>query len=256
MTNQDIWRIALEQSAIDCNCRSEDFLSGKNLVTRSRTDPRARKYLSLPFACDLVSYGRGIVAQTSEALAEPVGRYLERFPAEHCFETPHLHALDRAVEPFGLKVCYMAEYFLPDVQLLQPLPCPYELRLLYPDDFAPLYLPQWSNALCAQRRTLDVLAVGAWRDGELLGLAGCSADCEAMYQIGVDVLPACRGQGIAAAVTSALALEILARDKVPFYCAAWCNLASVRNALRCGFRPAWTELTAREHSLVEQLNGQ
>ena len=35
----------------------------------------------------------------------------------------------------------------------------------------------------------DVLAVGAYDGARLVGLAGCSADCESMWQIGVDVLP-------------------------------------------------------------------
>ena len=75
-----------------------------------------------------------------------------------------------------------------------------------------------------------------------------------MYQIGVDVRPEYRRQGIASAVTSRLALEVLSLEKVPFYCAAWCNIKSVRNAIRCGFRPAWVELTARERGFVEKLN--
>ena len=65
-----------------------------------------------------------------------------------------------------------------------------------------------------------------------------------MWQIGVDVLPEYRRQGIAAALTSRLAQEILLRDKVPFYCAVWSNLKSVRNALKCGFLPAWVELSS------------
>ena len=74
-----------------------------------------------------------------------------------------------------------------------------------------------------------------------------------MYQIGVDVLPEYRGRGIAASVTSRLALEVLAMEKVPFYCAAWSNIGSVRNAIACGFRPAWAELTAREKAYVRQM---
>ena len=49
--------------------------------------------------------------------------------------------------------------------------------------------------------------------------------------------------GIAEALTSRLAKEILALGKVPFYCAAWSNIGSVRNAIACGFRPAWVHLT-------------
>lgn len=76
------------------------------------------------------------------------------------------------------------------------MPCDYEIRILFPEDLESLYLPQWSNALSSQRRELDVLAAGAWHEGKLMGLAGCSADCDTMWQIGVDVLPAYRRQGI------------------------------------------------------------
>ena len=99
-----------------------------------------------------------------------------------------------------------------------------------------------------------MLGVGAYDDGKLIGLAGCSADCEMMYQIGVDVLPKYRRKGVASAVTGRLALEILALDKVPFYCAAWCNIPSVRNAVKSGFSPAWVELTARDIDFVNEMN--
>ena len=75
-----------------------------------------------------------------------------------------------------------------------------------------------------------------------------------MYQIGVDVLPEYRRKGIAAALTSQLAMEIIQLGKVPFYCAAWSNIKSVRNAIKSGFRPAWIELTARNLAFVEKMN--
>lgn len=254
MSNEDIMKIALQQSAYDCNCRPEDFLKNENIITTSVQNERARKYLPLPFACDMVSYGSNIVAQTSPELSDPVRSYLDKYDIGHCFETPHIHVLDELLAPHGLKVCFMAEYFLPDPERLKPLPCAYELRVLHPADFTELYLPQWSNALCEKRKHLDVLGVGAYDNGKLIGLAGCSADCEEMYQIGIDVLPEYRRQGVASALTSHLALEILKLGKVPFYCAAWCNLKSVRNAVKCGFIPAWAELTAREIAFVDGMN--
>ena len=252
MTNDEIWRIAYAQSAIDCNCAPEDFTREAHTVTISQAHPAARKYLPLPFGCDLVSYGRGVVAQTSPECAAAVREYLSRVDRAHCMEAPDTHLLDKLLEPHGLKVCFQAEYFLPDVELVREQPCDYELRVLHQADFRELYLPQWSNALCKERAELDVLGVGAYDGEKLIGLAGCSADCENMYQIGVDVLPEYRRKGIAAAVTSRLALEVLKLGKVPFYCAAWCNLTSVRNAIRCGFRPAWTSLTARPMEFVEK----
>lgn len=38
--------------------------------------------------------------------------------------------------------------------------------------------------------------------GELIGLAGCSADCETMWQIGIDVLPEYRKRRIVEKVTA------------------------------------------------------
>ena len=254
MTNEDVLKIALQQSAYDMGCSPADFLFEQNVVTISRKHPLARKYLNLPLSCDLVSYGSNIVAQASPEIAPLVRKYIDRYPVEHCFETPNLHVLDELVRPFGQKICFMAEYFLPDVDALRELPCDYELRVLHQGDFQELYQPQWSNALCEKRKHLDVLGVGAYDGGRLIGLAGCSADCDTMYQIGVDVLPEYRRKGIASALTSKLALEILALGKVPFYCTAWCNVKSVRNAIRSGFRPAWVEITARDVSFVDEMN--
>ena len=150
----------------------------------------------------------------------------------------------------------MAEYFLPDRTVLKDLPCAYEMRILEQKDFEALYVPEWSNALCADRKHLDMLGIGAYDGDKLIGLAGCSADCETMWQIGIDVLPPYRRQGVAAALTAKLALETFARGKIPFYCAAWSNIKSVRNAIKAGFRPAWVEMTAKEISFVEKLNNE
>ena len=255
MTNEEILKIALAQSATDAGCTPEDFLKPENVVVHSTVHPDARKYLKLPFDCNLISYGTNIVASASEDCRDAVTAYINRFSIEHCFETPNLHVLNDAMEKLGKRVCFMAEYFLPDVDALKALDCPYELRVLNKEDFADLYLPQWSNALCADRAHLDVLGVGAYDGDKLIGLAGCSADCDTMWQIGVDVLPEYRKQGVASAVTSHLAVEILNRGKVPFYCAAWSNVKSVRNAIRCGFRPAWVELTVKNREFVDEMNG-
>lgn len=256
LTNREILEMAMRQSAYDLNCEPTSFLAEENIINVSRKHPLARKYLDLPLSCDLVSYGTNVVAQSSEELAPIVKSYIDRYPTERCFETPQIHVLGRMIEPFGLKVCFMAEYFLPDVEILKPLPCAYELRLLHSEDFAGLYLPEWSNALCEKRKELDVLGVSAYDNGKLIGLAGCSADCEDMWQIGIDVLPEYRRQGIAAALTSRLAQEVLTVGKVPFYCAAWSNIRSVRNAIRCGFRPAWVQITAKDAAFVDELNGE
>ena len=254
MNQKELFQIALEQSARDYGCAPEDFLCGEPRVFLSEPHAGARAYLPLPLACSIVSYGSNVVAQAGEPLLGEVLAFLRRFPPEHCFETPNLYALNRVLAPAEQKICFMAEYFLPELSRLHPLPCPFPTRLLGPEDFSSLYLPQWSNALCEKRRERDVIAVGAYDGETLVGLAGASADCETMYQIGIDVLPAYRRRGIAGALTSRLALAILSQGKVPFYCAAWSNLPSVRNALGSGFLPAWTEASSRSVAFINQVN--
>ena len=254
MTNQEILKIAMAQSAIDLCADPKDFEQSENVIVTSRENKDARRYLNLPFSCQLVSYGNNIVASVLPEFREITENYINKYPPEHCFETPHLHTLNDALMEKGQKICFMAEYFLPDVDALRALDCPYELKLLTQTDFADLYLPEWSNALCEKRKHLDVLGVGAYDGVRLVGLAGCSADCDTMWQIGIDVLPPYRRQGIAAALTSRLAVEILNRGRVPFYCAAWCNIRSVRNAIKSGFRPAWVEMTAKPCEMVDEMN--
>lgn len=254
MKNSEILQIAMAQSAIDANCRAEDFCKTENVVVYSRKNPDARRYLDLPLACNLISYGNNIVASVEEKYEEIVRAYIGRYAIEHCFETPNMHILNDVFMPHGLQVCFMAEYFLPDANSIPALQCAYPTRMLASEDFAPLYVPEWSNALCEKRKELDVLGVGAYDAGRLVGFAACSADCDSMWQIGVDVLPGYRRRGIASALTSALALAILERGKVPFYCCAWSNIKSARNAIASGFRPAWVEMTVKPKEFVNKMN--
>ena len=254
-TNEEILKIAMEQSAVDLGCASSDFLKNENIIVkRMPLGEDARKYLCEPLPCTLVSYGNNIVASTDDRFAKTVGQYLDRFTFYHCFETPNLHWLDERMKKYGISVCFMAEYFLPDVNRFREKKCDFDLRFLYPDDFSSLYLPKWSNALCEKRKELDVLGVGAFDGEKLIGLAGCSADCEKMRQIGVDVLQEYRKLGVASAITSRLAAEILKRGKVPFYCAAWSNVPSVRNAISSGFLPSWVELSFKPVGEIQKFN--
>ena len=255
ITNKEILDIALKQSAVDCNCCPDDFLKNENVVVISKKNKNARRYLdlALPFDCDLVSYGNNVVASVSSEFKDIVSKYIDKYSVFRCFETPNLLELDEELQKSNFRVCHMAEYFLPDVEKLRVLTCNYETLVLHNADFIGIYSPSWSNALTSENSKDDIIGIGAYDNGKLVGLAACSDDCESMYQIGVDVLPEYRRKGIASALTSQLALEILKVGKVPFYCAAWSNIKSVNNAIKCGFYPAWVEITAKSTEYVNKL---
>ena len=247
-------RIAMRQSAEDIGCAADDFLKNQNVTVPFHLGVNARKYYKLPITCTLVSYGNNVVAAATDEIFATVSEFVGKYRFYNCFETPDMHWLNERLVEKGHKVCFMAEYYLPDVDHIPDLDCPYEVRLLVQKDFENLYLPQWRNALCEERKNLDVLGLGAYDGGKLVGFAACSADCDDMWQIGVDVLPEYRRKGIASALTSSLAKEILKRGKVPFYCSAWSNIRSVRNAVKSGFIPAWVELSAKSIEAVDALS--
>lgn len=262
-SNADIIEVAMKQSAIDMNCTTRDFLHSENKVVISKKNSNARRYLELPFAANIVSYGNNIVASCSPKLHKIVEEYISSFAWYRCFETPNMHVLSEKIRPLGFDICFMAEYWLPNMSasfftenknFYSKNDFEFETKILEPRDFQNLYLPEWSNALSKDRRDLDVIAVGAFCNEKLVGLAGCSADCDTMWQIGVDVLPDFRRKGIASTITSKLANETLHRAKIPFYCCAWSNIISARNAIRSGFRPAWCELTIKSLEEIEKIN--
>lgn len=207
MTNQEILDAAMRQSAIDLHCKAEDFVKAENVIVNSSKDEKARRYLKLPFVCNMVTYGSNIVASIQPEYYDIVHSYLSNYDVGHCFETPNMHVLNDAFLQMGFKVCFMAEYFLPDVNALKITDCPYETKILEQSDFQDLYTGQWSNALCSD-----------------------------------------------SSLTGRLAAEIIKRDKVPFYCCAWCNLKSARNAVKSGFRPAWAEMTVKSVEEVDEMN--
>lgn len=253
MTNEHMMKTAMEQSAEDIGCQAEDFLKDTNVIVPIKLGAHAKNYYKEPVVCNFISYGNNVVVGASEELMDIAKEYIDKYTFYHCFEAPNLYWLDERIAPLGYKACFMAEYYLPDTRKMMEQSCDYELRVLEQKDFKDLYLPEWSNAICEDRKELDVLGVGAY-DDKLCGLAACSADADEMWQIGVDVLPDYRRKGIASALTVRLAKEIMARDKVPFYCTAWSNLRSVKNAFKSGFVPAWVEMTVKPIDVVNEIN--
>jgi len=244
MDNKEILQIAMQQQAIDFNCAPEDFCLKENKVVISNVNPKARAYLKLPFFCAFASFGNNIVASVSADMADMAFDYINQYKIEDCFSPPNLFTLNDELKKHGSRIGFSAQRFLPDVDVIKPVSCDYEIKILRPDDYAHLYgLPEWGNAIgSGKRKHLDRLAAGAYDGEKLIGLAGSEACCERMWQIGFDVVPEYRRKGVASALTSRLALEILNMGKVPFTGNVWANIPSLKTQFTSGFRPAWVEM--------------
>lgn len=246
MYNEMILRIAMRQQAVDYDCFPEDFCQNENKVVISKGSSKARAYLKLPFFCALTSFGNNIVASVSADIAEFVSEFVKDKKIEDCFTPPNIFILNDELRKYGKQFIFCAQRSLPDINIIRPIPCDYELRIMQPNEYSELYgKPELGNAIGSGRnRHLDKIAVGAFDGGELIGLAGSTASCESMWQVGIDVLPDYRRKGVATALTAKIALEVLNIGAVPFLGNRWANIRSLKTQLACGFKPAWVEMIA------------
>lgn len=114
---------------------------------------------------------------------------------------------------------------------------------------------RYSNALGFSERRPDVLVLAAYAvDGagdtegagipanaDPVAMVGMSDDSPIMRQIGIDVLPAFRGAGIASALVRDAARLTLAEGYLPFYGTSPSHMLSQRVAMNAGLVPTWWE---------------
>ncbi len=166
--------------------------------------------------------------------------------AAWCFEVENLRRLDACLMPYGCRVGRVHPFYI----AVQPSPPPV-------DRFTPVWYEReqitqfagddrFSEAYAFAPDAPDVLGVAAVRDGEIVAMAGASADSPLLWQIGIGVEPCARGQGIGTALVALLKNEVLARGRLPYYGTAVSHIASQRVALGAGFVPAWAELLGEE----------
>lgn len=259
MTNKDIWKIAMEQSAIDLNCSVDDFLNDGNTVVISKLNKGRKKCYKKPIFCGLAYYGGGLVASVDERIKDFIEKFISKHSEYRCFDTPQLIILNREFEKYGKCVCFIAEFFLPDIEKQININYKIVVKILSEDEIPSLYKDdRFGMALgydCESDKK-DVLAVVGYIDGKIAGVAGASNDSDTMWQIGIDVLPEFRHIGVASTLTKILTDEIIKRGKAPFYCTAWSNIASKNNAIKCGYKTAWVEMTAIDTADTMKMIGE
>ena len=159
-------------------------------------------------------------------------------------EARNLAALNRELSTFGAQIRHARPFFTADT------PAAVDTQDYSIVRYTPETITQFrgDDRFCDAygfcETAPDMLGIAAMRDGAILGMAGASADSPLMWQIGINVLPEARGQGVAAMLVSLLRNEVLAAGRLPYYGTSISHLESQRVALRAGFLPAWFELVA------------
>ena len=232
MTKQEMLRIVQSQLAIDLNCTIDDLNGEKDsfIFTTTADNPSRRPFPRNKQHLEMLSMGKAIIVSASPDILDIVKPLLDGKERDEAFSMPFIygHSL----------------YYLPDFQSIKPLspPAGFLYEMIEQNDIPALYqFEGFSNAVQydINHPRPDILVTLAKKDGQIVGMAGASNDCVSMWQVGMDVLPAYRNNGLAAYIVNRLTLEILNRGYVPYYGTASSNIASQRVAHRAGYYPAW-----------------
>ena len=229
----------------DLNCQPDDFRRSSDVLTVPAPREGRRLYTPYPPFFQMATLGSNTVISADPQLHPFLKQLLQTAQGHRLFELPALIEIDTALRRFGYRLSPTHFMFLPERDAVPAVSCP--VRWFYEQEIHAFYGDKrFPNAICPAfvPERPDRIVVCAYDGETITGMAGCSADAPHWQQIGIDVLPAYRGKGIGCMLVTLLKNKLLAQGDIPFYGTAAANYASMHTALRAGFQPVWTEITA------------
>lgn len=232
------------QLSLEYNCCPQDFDRDAPVITTPKANPGRRPYSPEPRFFSMATLGGNAVISADPCLHPWLKQWSAGREGIWLFEENNLFELEETLREHGQALWQSHHMYLPDPQPSPP-PIDFPTRWYEQEDIPSIPdKDTFSNALGGHAARPDVLAVAALEGSQIIGLAACSADTPALWQIGIDVLPGHRKSGIGRRLVQLLKDEILRRGKIPFYGTATANLPSQRIAASCGFFPAWVEIVS------------
>lgn len=229
MTKQEMMATVYRQLALDYNCQPEDFTRSGILFTEAKMQRGRREMPFVTPRLEVITMGKSTVVNASKSVMPYVK---QKFRNKSSYEI------------LTDKLVYGANpYYLPDIEHIKPMENAACSFVLLDKDLHGLYKNKgFPNALQYDRDSArpEVLAAVAYVQEQIVGIACVSADSQTMWQIGVDVRPAYRGNGIGVKLVNMLTIETLARGVVPYYTTDIANISSQKVAVKSGYLPAWT----------------
>jgi GNAT superfamily N-acetyltransferase len=242
----------LQVLAADFCCQPEDFVRPGVVVTEAEERPGRRRFPFRAKSIGMATLDHSVVICCDRSRLEWAQRNLAHLSRDDLFSAPTIAKLHAFVEPGGQAMLGPDIKFVCAANDFEPAggtPGPdVEIELCTGDRIRDLYqYPGFEYAVCyrADDPRPDVMATVARAGGQVIGMAGASADCDCLWQVGINVVDAWQGRGIGRHLLSRLTQAILAAGKIPYYSTWAANIASQRLAASVGYRITWVELYAR-----------
>lgn len=240
--------VLAKQLSLDYCCTEAEVLDRENHFTVFRPLMGRRRFQEASEDCFLkiaVVGGKLLATGHTDVVAE-LREKLALFDGAWFMDAPNFASLERLIGKYGMQIEQAHPFYIAE-KMTNTDASDYDLQwyeqadiLQFKDD------ERFDEAFSFDKNAPDMLGVAALHDGEIVGMAGASADSPLMWQIGINVLPGSEGHGVGSMLVCLLKNEILRRGVLPFYGTAMSHLASVRVSQKAGFVPAWTELITAE----------
>ena len=192
---------------------------------------------------EIITFGTNAVIRADEAIVDWCCEKYSSVPARDIMDGDNLYELETKLRAMGKKlggehIGYL--HVFPERTVMKPDGFTY--RLFVGQEIEALQTPEnrkdFDNAFSPDKER-DVLAIAAYDGNTIAAIAGSDDYLDAMWQIGIDTLPAYRKRGLGAYLVKEIALEIEKRHKIAYYNTWSPNIASTRVALSIGFCPVW-----------------
>lgn len=236
MTRQEMMTIVYNQLAIDYNCKPEDFYKDGVIFTIAEKHEGRREMPFITPRLEIITMGKGTIVNVSKNIISFAKRKFEGKSSYEILTSKFVYGVN--------------PYYLPDVENLKEIENKSFRFELIDSNIQLLYSNKdVQNALQydIDSKRPEVLAAVAYDENKLVGIVCASADSKTMWQIGVDVFPEYRGNGIAVKLVNMLTIKTLNRGIVPYYTTDCANINSQKVAIKSGYIPAWTHCLRRDY---------
>ena len=230
MSKESKITLVQETLATKWKCSKSVFKESENVFIKSQDS-----------FLEIVTFGENAVIRADSLIYQWCIEKFLGVPPRDILDGENLFAIETKLREFGKRLAgENVRYLYLNNKMDIYKPCDYEYKLFDKKNIKEL------NGICGKekfRNALnyknDVIALGAYKEENLVALAAADDIMGNLWQIGIDTLEQHRNKGIASYIVKTLADEIEKKGATPYYTTWSANIASTKVALSTGFLPVW-----------------
>jgi GNAT superfamily N-acetyltransferase len=237
--------------AANLACHEDDFTKDGTFISVAEFREGRMQFPLREKSLSIVTMGKSVSISCSANRIDWTKKYLGSLTREQLFSASTIAQIQHSIDLDRQWIAGPVQKYVCSREDLKPFFVPEEINvtLVERENIPCLYKhDQFQHALSYQAQSVrpDALASVAEHQGSVVGIAGASADCDVMWQIGVDILAEYQGRGIGKALVGSLTRALWKKGIIPYYSTTVSNLQSRQLASSLGYWPAWIELYTKE----------